>query len=125
MKVQEDFIHDGILTTTGMNKNFDLFDKNVILECRDGIHPSMLGLNKNYQDTIQVLFNKTFKIPYWIRDNGDGSASLVIEKTLDIAFEKAEEQRKNGAGFCEACGELDVVVNNDNTICNGTKIDGK
>ena len=71
---------------------------------------------------IKPNFEKIFKIPYWIRDNGDGSASLVVEKTLDIAAEKAEEQRENGAGFCDAYGELEVKLDNNNILCNGETI---
>ena len=97
------------------------------VEHRDGIHPSMLEFNKKYpfkpnSGPIIFLFNKTFKIPYWIRDNGDGSASLVVEKTLDVAAEKAEEQRENGSGFCDAYGELEVKLDNNNILCNGETI---
>lgn len=44
-KENEDvYIHDAVLTTNGMNKNFDLFEQDVILECQDRIRPSMLNL---------------------------------------------------------------------------------
>lgn len=43
------------------------------------------------------------KIFYAIRDNGDGSASVLFFRTQK-AFEKYEEDDSNREGFAEFCG---------------------
>lgn len=43
-----------------------------------------------------------FKIPYYITNNGDGSASLQLCRTLEEAAERDDEQSENGEGWGES-----------------------
>lgn len=51
------------------------------------------------------------KVPYWISNNGDGSASLRLCKTPENA-EKADEKQDEGWGESSA-GELELIVEGD------------
>jgi hypothetical protein len=44
---------------------------------------------------------KVFELPYWISNNGDGSASIQLCETSEEAAKADEDQQQNGDGWGE------------------------
>lgn len=52
-----------------------------------------------------------WKLPYWISNNGDGSASIQIVETEEEAERKDDEQNESGDGWAESCcGYIEIIM---------------
>lgn len=46
--------------------------------------------------------DKTFTLPYWVENGGDGSANVHFTSTLENAEKKCAAQSENGDGWAES-----------------------
>lgn len=71
--------------------------------------------------------SKTFKLPYWVSNGGDGSASVRFETSEKEAEQKDDEQNEEGEGWGESSAStVEIKVEDDKLyIKSFEKVGGK
>lgn len=63
-----------------------------------------------------IVTNKVFTLYTYIKNNGDGSASVKYFRSKESRDKLQETEEDKGEAFCEADGELKFMILDDGTI---------